>query len=95
MSMRTRDLEMIGEARAAGKTGRGKTVRIAAHLTQDEVAAAISTPAEPVTRAAIGMWERGVRRPSGGRALAYGRLLRLLEAQSVVSKARDCVPLAG
>jgi DNA-binding transcriptional regulator YiaG len=74
-------LALISEARAAGETGRGRALRRASRLTQDEVAAAITTRRHPVTRSVVAMWEGCRRRPSGPRALEYGRLLRALEQQ--------------
>lgn len=81
--VRARDLAVIREARTAGKSGRGREIRERANLTQEEVAAAITSPGAAVSRAAIGMWESGRRIPSGRRALAYGRLLRDLESATV------------
>jgi DNA-binding transcriptional regulator YiaG len=80
--MKARDLELmlISEARAAGD-GRGRRLREALRLTQDEVARAISSPRYSVSRSAVAMYESDTRKPRGRRALEYGKLLRMLEEQ--------------
>lgn len=70
--MRRPDLALIAETRAHCRSGQARQIRLAAGLTQLEVASALG-----VTRAAVSQWERGQRVPAE-HALAYGRLLREL-----------------
>jgi DNA-binding transcriptional regulator YiaG len=65
------DLDLLIEVRAAINSGRAARVRELAGLSQSEVAQLVG-----VTPAAISRWEAGERRPTGPRALAYGRVLR-------------------
>jgi transcriptional regulator with XRE-family HTH domain len=69
--MAERELELLIEVRTAVQSGRAARVRELAGLSQAEVAALVG-----VTPAAISRWEAGERRPTGERALAYGRVLR-------------------
>jgi len=69
--MTERELELLIEVRAAVQGGRAARVRELAGLSQAEVAALVG-----VTPAAISRWEAGERRPTGPRAVAYGRVLR-------------------
>jgi transcriptional regulator with XRE-family HTH domain len=65
------NLDVLIEVRAAIKSGRAARVRELAGLSQSEVAELVG-----VTPAAISRWEAGDRRPTGDRAVAYGRVLR-------------------
>lgn len=67
------DLGLVMEAREAARSGRGERLRIAAGISQGELAAAIG-----VTPAAVSRWEAGERRPRGDAAVAYAQLLRSL-----------------
>lgn len=80
--MRARNLEALeltSEAREAGVTGRGRRVRKANGLTQQDIATALR-----VRRSTIGMYELNLRQPRGKIALEYGRLLRQLETRAQV-----------
>lgn len=71
-------LTLISEAREAGATGRGRRVREAAGLTQQEIAGVLCRQ-----RSTVGMYEANLRRPAGRTALTYGRLLRQLERRAM------------
>ena len=66
----------LARLRAAMASGRAKSIRVAADLTQAEVAAAIGA-----SRCTIASWEQGYRRPWGALALRYIALLDALERQ--------------
>jgi DNA-binding transcriptional regulator YiaG len=68
------DIRLLIEAREAAKSGRAERVRVAAGLSQAEIAAAIGVTAPCVSR-----WEAGDRRPRGAAAIAYARLLQELD----------------
>lgn len=57
-------------------SGQAKRIRLAASLTQTEVASAIGA-----SRCTIASWEQGYRRPWGDLALRYLALLDALERQ--------------
>ena len=78
--MRASNLNLLIEARAAAGNGRAARIRELAGLSQAEVADLIG-----VTPAAISRWEAGERRPTGERAVAYGRVLRQI-AQGVAAR---------
>lgn len=65
------ELQLLIEARAAVNSGRAARIRELAGLSQAEIAELVG-----VTPAAISRWEAGERRPTGDRAIAYGRALR-------------------
>lgn len=65
------DLFDLEQARIMGRNGVAKMAREARGFSLREVAKTIGT--SPVT---ILYWERGDRRPSGGRGAAWGRLTR-------------------
>jgi transcriptional regulator with XRE-family HTH domain len=67
----TSDVEVLIEVREACRSGKARQLRLAAGLTQGEIARACG-----VTDAAVTRWEAGDRRPTGERAVAYGRVLR-------------------
>jgi DNA-binding transcriptional regulator YiaG len=73
------DLAMLLEAREAASSGRGMRVRIAAGISQGELAAAVG-----VTAACISRWEAGDRRPRGEAAARYAQTLREL-AERVIA----------
>ena len=54
-----------------------RALRIAAGLTQDEIAALLEDE-DPVNRATVSRWERGTREPRGRRRLKYAELLNSL-----------------
>lgn len=66
----------LATVRRLARTGEARRIRVAAALTQQEVADAVG-----VTEAAISTWESGKHRPSGRPALRYGRLLAALARQ--------------
>ena len=73
--MSAEDLQLLIEVRQAIATGRAARVRELAGLSQAEVASLVG-----VTPAAVSRWEAGIRRPTGGQALAYARALRQITA---------------
>jgi DNA-binding transcriptional regulator YiaG len=74
------DLGLVMEARETARSGRGERLRLAAGLSQGELAAAIG-----VTPACISRWEAGDRRPRGAAAVAYAQLLRELAERMVAA----------
>lgn len=77
--MTDQDLELLIEVRQAIASGRAARLRELAGLSQQEVAELVG-----VTPAAISRWEADDRRPTGGRAIAYARVLRRI-AERVVA----------
>ena len=71
--MSATQVALLSEARLAVASGRATSVREAAGLSQGEVARAIG-----VTPATLSRWEARQRRPTGGAAVRYARLLRML-----------------
>ena len=71
--MKASELAIVAEARAAATSGAARALRIAARLTQQEIASACG-----VSATTVAMWETGQRVPSGAFALEYGRVLRSL-----------------
>ena len=67
------EVALVVEARDAARSGRAARIRLAAGLSQGEVAATLG-----VTPACVSRWEAGARRPRGAAAVEYGRLLREL-----------------
>ena len=65
------DLLFLTAARDLCASGRARRIRLAAGLSQAEIAAAVG-----VSSFAVSRWERGERRPYGPSGAAYGRLLR-------------------
>jgi transcriptional regulator with XRE-family HTH domain len=70
------ELDLLIEVRAAINSGRAARVRELAGLSQAEVAELVG-----VTPATISRWEAAERRPTGERALAYGRVLRQITSR--------------
>ncbi len=68
------DIVLLTKAREAAANGGARRRRIKARLSQAEVAEDVG-----VTRTAVSLWERGLRRPRGQAALRYARLLATLE----------------
>jgi DNA-binding transcriptional regulator YiaG len=68
------DLTPVVRARRALKSGRAIEIRLAAGLSQSEIATALG-----VSQAAVCRWEAGERRPRGDAARRYGQLLDVLE----------------
>jgi transcriptional regulator with XRE-family HTH domain len=68
-------MELIVEARQTVKSGRATELRRTAGLSQGELAALVG-----VAPSAISRWESGSRVPRPDEAVAYGRVLRKLEA---------------
>ena len=71
--MNSRQLIEVAETRRLVASGAPRSIREAAHLSLDEVAASVGVSASAVCR-----WELGQRLPRGDAALRYGRLLRRL-----------------
>jgi DNA-binding transcriptional regulator YiaG len=71
--MTAEQLLEIRRVREQARTGEARELRLAAELSLAEVAGAVGTSAATISR-----WERGARRPHGGAALRYGRLLEVL-----------------
>jgi transcriptional regulator with XRE-family HTH domain len=67
------DLRVLADARADAKSGRAREIRIAADVSQAEIAKACG-----VATSAVSQWENGQRTPRGDAALRYGRALRML-----------------
>lgn len=65
------------DVRSALASGEAERLRVAAQLSIGEVAQACGVDQSTVWR-----WERGVRRPRGDAALAYGALLESLRHRS-------------
>jgi DNA-binding XRE family transcriptional regulator len=70
------DLVTVAYARQATKNGFGRMVRIAADLSQREVAASIGVDVSTISR-----WESGERLPRGASAVRYGHLIEALASQ--------------
>lgn len=68
------ELELVVKVRRWIKNGRAREIRLMAMLSQAEVAAAIGT-----TMSAVNRWESGQRVPRTEQAIAYGRLLVMLQ----------------
>ncbi|MDQ3342190.1 MAG: helix-turn-helix domain-containing protein [Actinomycetota bacterium] len=71
--MEARDLVRLSAARAASRSGDARRLRVAAGLTQAEVAEVCG-----VTQGAVSHWEAGTRVPRGTAARRYARLLETL-----------------
>jgi transcriptional regulator with XRE-family HTH domain len=71
--MTARDLALVARTRADLVSGRAAAARKAADVGLGEIAGALG-----VSHQAVSMWERGLRRPRAGHALAYGRVLAQL-----------------
>jgi DNA-binding XRE family transcriptional regulator len=69
--MRRSDLQLIAEARTRAASGAARRLRVAAGLSQQNVASAVG-----VDQATVAGWESGRFLPKGKHAIAYGRLLR-------------------
>jgi transcriptional regulator with XRE-family HTH domain len=75
MVMTLSDLLLIRQAREDALSGRARELRIAAGLSQAEIAAAAD-----VDQTTISTWELGRRRPRGEAALRYAKVLHWLAA---------------
>lgn len=73
--MQMKEAARLVRARADAASGHARTVRLAAGLTQAEVASTVG-----VERATVALWEQGRRVPRGRPALKYAELLERLEA---------------
>lgn len=67
---RIRDLERLAETRVLAASGQARDVRIAAHLSQSEIAEACD-----VSPALVSRWESGDRVPRGNSGRIYARLI--------------------
>jgi DNA-binding XRE family transcriptional regulator len=74
IGMTATELKLLIEARDAAHSGRGRRVRVAAGLSQAELADAVG-----VSPVAISRWEADGRRPRGHAAVQYALILRELE----------------
>ena len=63
-------MTVLVEARRIARSGQARTLREKAGLSLAEVARGVG-----VTPTAVWRWEKGLARPSGEPAVAYGRLL--------------------
>lgn len=70
-------LNLLNRARVAAKSGRARSARIAAGLSQSDVARLVDVKAT-----AIYGWESGTRRPRGRGGVRYAQLLDRLGALS-------------
>jgi transcriptional regulator with XRE-family HTH domain len=64
----------LADAREFSASGRGQELRIAAHLSMNDVARAIGT-----TPAAVSRWERAEHKPTGATGIRWGQFCRSLE----------------
>lgn len=71
--MSGREVLELAEARRLLRSGEARDIRVAAGLSQSEIARSIG-----VTAGAISRWEGRERRPVGEPAVAYAELLRSL-----------------
>jgi len=71
--MTTRQMIELTEARRLLRSGEARRIRVAAGLSQPEIARTIG-----VSPSAISRWETGSRRPTGEPALAFAELLTSL-----------------
>ncbi|MGW0169526.1 helix-turn-helix domain-containing protein [Streptomyces sp. NPDC003343] len=76
----TAQLLRLAEVRAAVSSGEARRLREAADLSISEIAHACGVDQSTVWR-----WERGVRKPRGRLALAYGELLDSLRSAAHIS----------
>lgn len=74
--VRANDALLLAWMRRSVSDGTARAIREAAQLTQSEMAGPVQ-----VTSDAIGLWERGLRVPTGDAALRYARLLDRLRSE--------------
>ena len=74
--MEVADAVTLATARSLVRSGVARQIRVAAGLSQAEVAAAIGGSVAAVSR-----WEAGQRVPHGPAAIRYGELLQALVAR--------------
>jgi DNA-binding transcriptional regulator YiaG len=67
------DLLLLAQARADAKSGHARETRLAAGVSQAEIARTCG-----VAPAAVSLWESGQRVPRGQAAVRYGRVLHML-----------------
>ena len=77
---RTTIAEELQELRSLTSSGTARDIRVAAFLSQADIARSIGTDPSTVAR-----WERGERMPRGDVALKYRRLLAKLSQASVLA----------
>jgi DNA-binding transcriptional regulator YiaG len=73
---------LLARVRAEAASGEAERLRKAAQLSIGEVAAACEVDQSTVWR-----WEKGIRRPRGCAALAYGELIHALREQALLPAA--------
>ena len=73
--MKASDIGLVIWTRQAAKSGHARELRLAAHMSLDEVGQAMNPPAP---RGTIAAWETSRRTPRAGAAIAYGKVLRAL-----------------
>ncbi|MDL4815490.1 helix-turn-helix transcriptional regulator [Actinomadura opuntiae] len=81
--MEIRDLKRLHYVRAAAASGRARQTRVAAELTQGEIAKAVG-----VAQPTVAQWENGNRTPRGAAALRYAAVLESLE-RTLAAAAKD------
>jgi DNA-binding transcriptional regulator YiaG len=74
----------LADVRSALTSGEAERLRVAAQLSIGEVARACGVDQSTVWR-----WERGVRKPRGDAALAYGELIESLRKRSSSTDERE------
>ena len=74
MSVMTREIVAVSDARHAASDGRLRAARLRAKLSQADIARAVG-----VTEATVSRWESGVRRPRREEAKRLAALLQVLE----------------
>jgi DNA-binding transcriptional regulator YiaG len=66
-------VQELADVRALARSGRARSIRLAARVSLSEMAAEVRVAPSTVHR-----WETGQRAPHGAAALRYGMLLRRL-----------------
>jgi DNA-binding transcriptional regulator YiaG len=85
VTITSRSVQHLAEARALLASGEARRIREAARLSLTDVAGAVGAD-----YSSVGRWERGERVPRGPAAIKYARLLTRLRTQVEAS----CPPAA-
>ncbi|HKT05197.1 MAG TPA: helix-turn-helix transcriptional regulator [Rugosimonospora sp.] len=88
--MPTSRTEQLATVRAWAKTGRARTIRIAAGVSLAEMAADLG-----ITAAGLSRWERGERRCTGEPAIRWAGLLARLERDLARPRPEPVLATAG